>query len=113
MGRGWGEDKGKCAQRGSAHSDLLSDAFFQNLTVKKRKAPVSVTDIMISPVRLGAMSGASEVRMRTVSLNAPNDRNVKTMAKVLHLFIGEQNSIFAGYYPPLSNKGILFQGQVK
>jgi hypothetical protein len=55
--------------------------------VKKIIAPVMVNAIIINSVLLGAMSGASDVRIRNVSFNDPKDKTVKIIASAFHLFI--------------------------
>jgi hypothetical protein len=49
--------------------------------------PVIVKAIIINPVLLGAMSGASDVKILNVSFNDPKEKMVKIIARAFHLFI--------------------------
>jgi len=66
---------------------LLSDAFFQNLMVKKIITAVSSIAIIINSGRLGAMSGSEEVNILYVSLMAPKEISIKSTASAFHLFM--------------------------
>jgi hypothetical protein len=62
-------------------------AFFQKRIVKKIIMQVSGTDIMISSVRLGAISGASDVKILKVSCIAPKEKTVNNTASIFQPFI--------------------------